>query len=133
MFSTHHIRGGKLLSCNKTTIETSQNSKLLKIKYKIFMLSVVFLSAQPSSSMTMTLILASIKQSKPSTSSSSWRLSSRIERFEEEFQLLNRVIHTRNGTPECIFGAVNQQNGTRKAFSMKGIEIRYCHKRRISR
>jgi hypothetical protein len=47
--------------------------------------------------------------------------------------LLNRVIHTRNGTPECIFGAVNQQNGTRKAFSMKGIEIRYCHKRRISR
>lgn len=128
MFSTH-IRGGKLLSCNKTTIETSQNSKLLKIKYKIFMLSVVFLSAQPSSSMTMTLILASIKQSKPSTSSSSWRLSSRIERFEEEFQLLNRVIHTRNGTPECIFGAVNQQNGTRKAFSMKGIEIRYCHKR----
>lgn len=129
MFSTHHIRGGKLLSCNKTTIETSQNSKLLKIKYKIFMLSVVFLSAQPSSSMTMTLILASIKQSKPSTSSSSWRLSSRIERFEEEFQLLNRVIHTRNGTPECIFGAVNQQNGTRKAFSMKGIEIRYCHKR----
>jgi hypothetical protein len=132
MFSTH-IRGGKLLSCNKTTIETSQNSKLLKIKYKIFMLSVVFLSAQPSSSMTMTLILASIKQSKPSTSSSSWRLSSRIERFEEEFQLLNRVIHTRNGTPECIFGAVNQQNGTRKAFSMKGIEIRYCHKRRISR
>lgn len=133
MFSTHHIRGGKLLSCNKTTIETSQNSKLLKIKYKIFMLSVVFLSAQPSSSMTKTLILASIKQSKPSTSSSSWRLSSRIERFEEEFQLLNRVIHTRNGTPECIFGAVNQQNGTRKAFSMKGIEIRYCHKRRISR
>lgn len=132
MFSTH-IRGGKLLSCNKTTIETSQNSKLLKIKYKIFMLSVVFLSAQPSSSMTKTLILASIKQSKPSTSSSSWRLSSRIERFEEEFQLLNRVIHTRNGTPECIFGAVNQQNGTRKAFSMKGIEIRYCHKRRISR
>lgn len=128
MFSTH-IRGGKLLSCNKTTIETSQNSKLLKIKYKIFMLSVVFLSAQPSSSMTKTLILASIKQSKPSTSSSSWRLSSRIERFEEEFQLLNRVIHTRNGTPECIFGAVNQQNGTRKAFSMKGIEIRYCHKR----
>jgi len=70
----HHIRGGKVLSCNKTTLETSQNSKLLKIKYKIFMLSVVFLSAQPSSSMTKTLILANIKQSKLSTSSSSWRL-----------------------------------------------------------